>query len=49
MSTADKTPPARRAAAIGRWLTGGRSGGSRHRDVQGGTTRAAVLGADDGY
>ena len=48
MSTAKKTPPARRAAAIGRWLTGGRSGGSRHRDVQGGTTRAAVLGAGDG-
>src|SRR6202000_2732186 len=24
------------------------SGGSRHRDVQGGTTRAAVLGAGDG-
>ena len=48
MSTAEKTPPARRAAAIGRWLTGGRSGGSRHRDVQGGTTRAAVLGAGDG-
>jgi VIT1/CCC1 family predicted Fe2+/Mn2+ transporter len=48
MSTARKTPPARRAAAIGRWLTGGRSGGSRHRDVQGGTTRAAVLGAGDG-
>ena len=48
MSTAKKTPPARRAAAIGRWLTGGRSGGSRHRDVQGGTTRATVLGAGDG-
>jgi vacuolar iron transporter family protein len=48
MSTAKKTPPARRAAAIGRWLTGGSSGGSRHRDVQGGTTRAAVLGAGDG-
>ena len=48
MSTAKKTPPARRAAAIGRWLTGGRPGGSRHRDVQGGTTRAAVLGAGDG-
>jgi vacuolar iron transporter family protein len=48
MSTARKTPPARWAAAIGRWLTGGRSGGSRHRDVQGGTTRAAVLGAGDG-
>jgi len=48
MSTAKRTPPARRAAAVGRWLTGGRSGGSRHRDVQGGTTRAAVLGAGDG-
>jgi VIT1/CCC1 family predicted Fe2+/Mn2+ transporter len=48
MSTAKKTAPARRAAAIGLWLTGGRSGGSRHRDVQGGTTRAAVLGAGDG-
>jgi len=48
MSTAKKTPPARRAAAIGRWLTGASSGGSRHRDVQGGTTRAAVLGAGDG-
>jgi VIT1/CCC1 family predicted Fe2+/Mn2+ transporter len=48
MSTVKKAPPARRAAAIGRWLTGGRSGGSRHRDVQGGTTRAAVLGAGDG-
>jgi len=48
MSMAKKTPPPRRAAAIGRWLTGGSSGGSRHRDVQGGTTRAAVLGAGDG-
>jgi VIT1/CCC1 family predicted Fe2+/Mn2+ transporter len=48
MSTARETPPARRAAAIGHWLTGGRTGGSRHRDVQGGTTRAAVLGAGDG-
>ena len=48
MSTAKKTPPARRAALVGRWLTGGRSGGSRHRDVQGGTTRAGVLGAGDG-
>src|SRR5262249_23494250 len=48
MSTVKRTPPARRAAAIGRWLTGSRSGGSRHRDVQGGTTRAAVLGAGDG-
>jgi hypothetical protein len=48
MSAARETPPARRVTAIGRWLTGGRSGGSRHRDVQGGTTRAAVLGASDG-
>ena len=48
MSTAKETSPARRAADIGRWLAGGRSGGSRHRDVQGGTTRAAVLGAGDG-
>ena len=47
VSTAKETPTARRAAAIGRWLTGGRTGGSRHRDVQGGTTRAAVLGAGD--
>src|ERR1700746_3501824 len=30
------------------WLTGGRTPGSRHRDVQGGTQRAAVLGAGDG-
>ena len=48
MSTAKDTPPARRAGGIGRWLAGGRAGGSRHRDVQGGTTRAAVLGAGDG-
>ena len=48
MRTAKETPPARRATAIGRWLTGGRARGSRHRDVQGGTTRAAVLGAGDG-
>jgi len=48
VSTAKETPPARRATAIGHWLTGGRTGGSRHRDVQGGTTRAAVLGAGDG-
>jgi vacuolar iron transporter family protein len=48
MSTAKETPPARRTTGIGRWLSGGRSGGSRHRDVQGGTTRAAVLGAGDG-
>ena len=30
------------------WLTGSKPGGSRHRDVQGGTQRAAVLGAGDG-
>ena len=48
MSTAKETPPARRATVIGHWLTGGRTSGSRHRDVQGGTTRAAVLGAGDG-
>ena len=48
MSTARETPPARQAAAIGRWLTGGRAGGSRHRDVQGGTTRATILGVGDG-
>jgi vacuolar iron transporter family protein len=47
MSVAKETRPAHRAGAIGRWLTGGRPG-SRHRDVQGGTTRAAVLGAGDG-
>ena len=39
---------ARRVAGIGQWLTGGRAGGSRHRDVQGGTQRATVLGAGDG-
>ena len=48
MSTAKETPPVRRTSAMGRWLTGGRTSGSRHRDVQGGTTRAAVLGAGDG-
>ena len=48
MSMAKETPPARPGTGIGRWLTGGRTGGSRHRDVQGGTTRAAVLGAGDG-
>ena len=42
MNTARETPPARRVAAVGHWLTLGRSTGSRHRDVQGGTTRAAV-------
>ena len=48
MSTPGETPPARRPAAAGHWLNLGRSSGSRHRDVQGGTTRAAVLGAGDG-
>src|SRR6516162_1175362 len=48
MSTAKETPPARRTAVIGNLLTLGRSRGSRHRDVQGGTTRATVLGAGDG-
>ena len=48
MSMARNTTPARRVAGIGQWLTGGRTAGSRHRDVQGGTTRAAVLGAGDG-
>ena len=48
MSTAKETPPARRAGAIGQWLTQGSSRSSRHRNVQGGTTRATVLGAGDG-
>jgi vacuolar iron transporter family protein len=47
MSMAKETRPARRFAGIGRWLVGG-TPGSRHRDVQGGTQRAAVLGAGDG-
>ena len=47
MSTAKPTPPPR-GSAIGHWLTWGKSRGSRHRDVQGGTTRATVLGAGDG-
>ncbi len=33
---------------MGQWLGGARPPGSRHRDVQGGTQRAAVLGAGDG-
>jgi len=33
---------------VGHWLSGSRPAGSRHRDVQGGTQRAAVLGAGDG-
>ena len=47
MGIAKENPPARRAAAMGRWLTGA-TPGSRHRDVQGGTQRATVLGAGDG-
>jgi VIT1/CCC1 family predicted Fe2+/Mn2+ transporter len=47
MGMAKGNPPARRVAALGRWLTGG-TPGSRHRDVQGGTQRATVLGAGDG-
>ena len=47
MSTAKPTPSTQRSA-IGHWLTLGKSRGSRHRDVQGGTTRATVLGAGDG-
>ena len=42
------TSHTRLAEAIRHRLTWRRSGGSRHRDVQGGTTRAAVLGAGDG-
>jgi len=48
VSTAKENPPARRAASVGRWLNVGRSRASRHRNVQGGTTRATVLGAGDG-
>ena len=48
MSTAKETPPARRAASVGHWLSLGKPRASRHRDVQGGTTRATVLGAGDG-
>lgn len=47
MGTAKQTHPARGFGAIGRWLARG-TPGSRHRDVQGGTQRAAVLGAGDG-
>ena len=47
MGMAKDHPPVRRVAALGRWLTGG-TPGSRHRDVQGGTQRATVLGAGDG-
>jgi vacuolar iron transporter family protein len=47
MGMAKETPHVRRFAGIGRWLIGG-TPGSRHRDVQGGTQRATVLGAGDG-
>jgi vacuolar iron transporter family protein len=47
MGMAREIQPVRRFAGIGRWLVGGMPG-SRHRDVQGGTQRAAVLGAGDG-
>jgi vacuolar iron transporter family protein len=47
MGMAKETSAARHVAALGHWLTGG-TPGSRHRDVQGGTQRAAVLGAGDG-
>ena len=47
MGMAKGTQPVLRIAGVGRWLTGG-TRGSRHRDVQGGTQRAAVLGAGDG-
>ena len=47
MSTAKETQPARGISAMARWLTGSTTG-SRHRDVQGGTQRATVLGAGDG-
>ena len=45
---ASTAQPRRGIAAIGQWLGGSRPGGSRHRDVQGGTQRAIVLGAGDG-
>jgi vacuolar iron transporter family protein len=47
MGMAKQTQPARRITALGHWLAGGTTG-SRHRDVKGGTQRAAVLGAGDG-
>ena len=47
MGMAKEIQPARRFSTVGRWLVGG-TPGSRHRDVQGGTQRAAVLGAGDG-
>ena len=48
MSTAKETPSAQRAPSVRHWLTLGKPRASRHRDVQGGTTRATVLGAGDG-
>jgi len=45
---ASTAQPRRGIAAIGQWLGGSRTNGSRHRDVQGGTQRAIVLGAGDG-
>jgi len=48
MSTAKETPSARRTASVGHLFSLGKPRGSRHRDVQGGTTRATVLGAGDG-
>jgi vacuolar iron transporter family protein len=46
MGMAKDMQPVRHFSAM-RWLVGG-TPGSRHRDVQGGTQRAAVLGAGDG-
>ena len=47
MGMAKDMQPMRHFSGVGRWLVGG-TPGSRHRDVQGGTQRAAVLGAGDG-
>jgi vacuolar iron transporter family protein len=47
MGMAKDMQPVRHFSTVGRWLVGG-TPGSRHRDVQGGTQRAAVLGAGDG-
>ena len=47
MGMAKDMQPVRHFSGVGRWLVGG-TPGSRHRDVQGGTQRAAVLGAGDG-
>jgi VIT1/CCC1 family predicted Fe2+/Mn2+ transporter len=43
-----QTSPARRAAAVRHLLTLRRTRSGHHRNVQGGTTRATVLGAGDG-